>query len=125
MPTIGKKVVQSQMPEERAVNDLSNVVATFQERRRKLLTYGIYPVIGIVIGFTVAYLFAEPDGNWLGWAGFGFAFAVVSIAALVGLVLIVYRCPVCNKVPMDYAPDGEKGVVLNPDCCPACGVRLK
>jgi hypothetical protein len=70
MPTIGEKAVQSQMPGERAVNDSSNVVATFQKRRRKLLTYGIDPLIGIVIGFTLAYLFAEPDGNWLGWLWF-------------------------------------------------------
>jgi hypothetical protein len=107
------------------VNDLSDVVTTFQERRRKLFTYGIYPIIGIVAGFTVAYFTAEPQGTWTGWAGLGFAAAFIAIVALVLLVFVVYRCPVCNKVPMDYAPDGEKGVTLNPDCCPTCGTRLK
>lgn len=125
MPTIGEKVVQSQIREGRVVDDLSDVVATFQKRRRKLFHYGIYPIIGTVIGFTLAYFTAEPHGRWVSWAGFGFTFAVLSIAALVVLVLVVYRCPICNKVPMDYASDGEKGVVLNPDDCPSCGARLK
>lgn len=107
------------------MNDVSDVVTKFQERRRKLFRYAVYPIVGTAIGFTAAYLFAESDGNWMSWAGFGFAAAVASIAVLVGLVLVIYRCPACNRVPMDYAPDGEKGVVLNPDYCPNCMARLK
>ncbi len=32
----------------------------------------------------------------------------------------VYRCPICNRFPED-----ADGIMLDPESCPNCGVRLK
>jgi hypothetical protein len=54
----------------------------------------------------------------------------IGIVWLTKLTQRIYRCPVCDAVPMRGWVYGvrmtySKGVYLNPEKCPTCGERFK
>jgi hypothetical protein len=101
--------------------------AEFQARRRETWRIIRSSVFVTVAGFVVFFVVFE-SSNLFGelWTLnliFGtFLVLLFAIARISLTVTRLYRCPVCNTVPMGT---GRDGVLVNPDVCPTCGARLK
>ena len=111
----------------------ANVIATFQRCRSRCLWFGGVPmVVGILTPFLVGYAASGRAVGSHSWSALRrvSVFGVDGIMLVFGgfalfgaglvFVLLTYRCPVCGESPGDAS-----GLPLNPDVCPACGVRLR
>jgi hypothetical protein len=104
---------------------INDSVAEFQTRRRQ--TWRIIrpwvPVTaaGFVL-FAIGFHAVNPFGDLTSLIMIFGSFPVLflSIGRIALTVSKLYRCPACGSVPRNRG-----GVLLDPDDCPNCGVRLK
>lgn len=101
------------------------IVSEFQRRRQE--TWRIirpWVVVAVTVLIAIAGLFATDslfDELWkliVLYGGFMVLLVAVARSALV--VSKLYRCPAC-----DASPRNRGQVLLDPDACPDCGVRLR
>jgi hypothetical protein len=106
------------------------VVAEFRRRRaragEKLQSWVIFTVFAFFLGIlgVIGLAIARIDPGLL-----VVLMVVLMIPAGTGIVVInlglrrSYTCPACNRIPFTGGTSG--GVLLDPEACPHCGVRLK
>lgn len=97
----------------------TETVKEFQQRRRRLLRWGVIPFVAavcatILIAPIPYYPLAREVEPVLG------LLVLLSGLATLSLAVLVYRCPVCARIPR-----GGRFVDLNPEVCAGCGARLK
>lgn len=105
------------------------IIDQFQRNRKKGLTYGGIPLIlGVLIFLSLILLLmiikdkdiADMYALCLIVAGF----IVFGCGAYI--LPLYYRCPVCDALPMALMwGGGGLGLMLDPESCPKCKVRLK
>jgi uncharacterized membrane protein YeaQ/YmgE (transglycosylase-associated protein family) len=91
-------------------------LAEIFQRRRRIVAWLALPwlalgLIGVLFAALIGEEYAVKEVTLIA------AFAMMMVGAL--MVVALYRCPACNKVP------DEDGIVFNPTTCPKCGVPLK
>jgi hypothetical protein len=111
--------------------DQPDVVKEFQRRRKDYFKKSIPPLGLMAVGF-LPFIFLKYKINDIS--------PIIPVLALIvaGAGIIwetqltqrIYRCPVCDVVPMRGWVYGvrmtySRGVYLNPEKCPTCGERLK
>ncbi len=97
----------------------AEIVLEFQRRRSRLLYWAVIPFVGalsamLLIGPIPYYPLQQRVEPALG------LIVLLSGLSALGMLTLIYRCPSCGQVPR-----GGRFVDLNPETCPACGVRLK
>ena len=103
------------------------VIPAFQQRRKHMLKHFGFSLLLFVLALVLMQIGeALPDLLGLGRRGWTTAAAVQMIAgvvfALVGF--LQYRCPACGNLLRGH-DRYWLGVLIDPDKCPKCGVRLK
>jgi len=103
-------------------------VKEFQKRRKRAFKLFL-PCLTLMFGSLFAMIFGPRDVE-IDWVVYGLAGFFVSIGAQLVVFLSIYRCPLCNTIPMltegsILTGSYEKGIDLAPKVCPTCGARLK
>ena len=111
-------------------------VAIFQERRADTWAAGKPWLFLMVVGFIGDWYVGKVDDQtsprlFVIFLAF-FVLLGVAIIRLTFIVKALYRCPVCEEVPMSgwgtFGPGSfefHSGVDLNPKICPRCGAKLR
>ena len=113
-----------------------NTVAVFQARRKNFISSVKMNIPTLVVGIILMFMVGDIDkssslNSWIiGLAGF--CMFSLGIILITRKILVVYRCPKCNEVPMEslgfFGTGGfgiKNWVLLNPRVCPSCGTQLK
>lgn len=115
------------------------VIEEFQRRRRLYLRKSLPAFLMIIVGFSGCYFLSGgerivvdvPTEEFLMFF-FALSIAGGGIVWWTLLTFKIYRCPACSEVPMGgwfhagrSGVGFSKGVNMNPDACPKCGVQLK
>lgn len=119
--------------------DGQKLVEEFQRRRKQYLRKSVPPFLMMIVGFSGFYFLNGgqrvvvdvPTEQFLKFL-LAMSIAGGGIVWWTLLTYKTYRCPACNEVPMGgwfHAGSAgigfSRGVNMNPDACPKCGVQLK
>jgi len=98
--------------------EVPELAAKFQERRALWLRIGL-PFFGLAfVGWLVAFaLGLSGHERYIPWGG---ALMALGILGFVFSSMVLMRCPRCKKLPST-----GRGISLDPERCPHCGLRLK
>lgn len=106
----------------------------FQRRRKQVWSKTRFWLLALVSGFVGFFVVVDGniDPSLEKWAFFFFAVVAISVVRITFVVCALYRCPICNKIPMSgefWLGSGslsyERLVVLDPTECQGCGAKLK